>query len=122
MPAAAHFHLVVEKAAAISYVRVMGEFDLAAIGRVEVALDRVFAAPAPDRLVFDLRRLTFLDGAGLRTILRANERARAEAVPLMVVRPRGHANRVFTLTRAWQQLNMVDKPEVGPPAQAIQPR
>ena len=95
------------------HVRVMGEFDLAVVGRVESALDRVFQAPTPRRVVLlDLRRLTFLDAAGLRTILGANERARAAACELVVIRPRGLANRVFTLTRAGEQLSMVDEPEV----------
>ena len=94
------------------YLRLMGEFDLAAVGRVENALDRVFQAPTTRRIVFDLRRLIFMDVAGLRTILRANERARAGAFELVVVRPRGTANRVFTLTRAGLELSMVDEPEV----------
>ena len=94
------------------YLRLMGEFDLAAVGRVENALDRVFQAPTTRRIVFDLRRLLFMDAAGLRTILRANERARAGAFELVVVRPRGTANRVFTLTRAGLELSMVDEPEV----------
>jgi anti-anti-sigma factor len=94
------------------YLRLMGEFDLAAVGRVENALDRVFQGPTTRRIVFDLRRLIFMDAAGLRTILRANERARAGAFELVVVRPRGTANRVFTLTRAGLELSMVDEPEV----------
>jgi anti-anti-sigma factor len=89
-----------------------GEFDLAGVGRVEDALDGVFQAPRPRQVVLDLRGLTFLDVAGLRTILRANERARAATIRLLVVRPRGLANRVFTLTRAGAELSMVDEPAV----------
>jgi anti-anti-sigma factor len=106
------FHLAVEDSGATWCLRLMGEFDLAAVGRVENALDRVFQAPTTRRIVFDLRRLIFMDAAGLRTILRANERARAGAFELVVVRPRGTANRVFTLTRAGLELSMVDEPEV----------
>jgi anti-anti-sigma factor len=112
MPYAAVFHLTVEESGATSHLRLMGEFDRAAVGRVENALDRVFQAPTTRRVVFDLRRLIFLDAAGLRTILRANERARARAFELVVARPRGTANRIFTLTRAGQELSMVDEPEV----------
>ena len=50
--------------------------------------------------MFDLRDLEFLDIAGLRTILRADARGRSESYEVVVVRPRGMANRVFTLTRA----------------------
>jgi anti-sigma B factor antagonist len=112
MPRAGRFHLTIEESGATSCVRPTGELDLAAVGRVENALDGVFRAPATRRIVVDLRRLTFLDSAGLRTILRANERARAGAFELVVVRPVGTVNRVFTLTRAGQQLNLVDEPEL----------
>jgi anti-anti-sigma factor len=93
-------------------LRLSGEFDSAGVGRVEDALDGVFRVPRPRHVVLDLRRVTFLDVAGLRTILLANERARATAVELLVVRPRGFANRVFTLTRAGAELSMVDEPAV----------
>jgi anti-anti-sigma factor len=112
VPFADRFQLAVEERGPTLLLRLMGEFDLAAVGRVENALDGVFEAAATGRVIFDLRRLTFLDGAGLRTILRANEGARAGACELVVVRPRGTANRVFTLTRAGEELRMVDEPEV----------
>jgi anti-anti-sigma factor len=110
VPAAIHFRLALQVASGVSRLSVTGDFDLAAVGSVENALDRAFEVPTPELVVLDLRRVTFLDAAGLRTILRANDRARAEVVGLVVVRPRGHASRVFTLTRAWQGLNMVDQP------------
>ena len=112
MPPTGHFHLSVEELGATLHVRPMGEFDLAAVGRVENALNRAFRGPPTRRVVFDLRRLTFLDVAGLGTILRADQRARAGAVELVVVRPRGTANRIFTLTRAGEELPVVDEPEV----------
>lgn len=93
-------------------VSLIGEFDLAGVGAVENALDRAFDTPATRRVVCDLRQLTFLDGAGLRTILRAHQRAPAAAVELVVVRPRGIVSRVFTLTHAGTELNIVDEPEV----------
>src|SRR5215212_8266496 len=86
--------------------------DRAAVGRVENALDRIFQAPTTRQVIFDLRRLTFLDAAGLGTILKADQRARARSFDLVVVRPRGHANRIFTLTRAGKELSMVDEPGV----------
>jgi anti-sigma B factor antagonist len=110
VPLADRFQLAVEEQGSTLFLRPRGEFDLAAVGRVENALGRVFGATS--RVVVDLRRLTFLDSAGLRTILRANERARAGAFELVVVRPRGTANRVFTLTRVGEELTMVDEPEV----------
>ena len=91
-------------------LRLAGDFDVAGVGPVERALDRMSRAPQPRRVVFDLRGLTFLDLAGLRTILRADARGRAESFEVVVVRPRGRANRVFTLTRAGEELSMVRDP------------
>jgi len=109
---AACLTLTVTEAGATLRLRLTGEFDLAGVGAVETALDRLDQAPAPARVVFDLRDLRFLDVAGLRTILRASARGRAEAFEVLVVRPRGTANRVFTLTRAGEQLRMVDDMEL----------
>jgi anti-anti-sigma factor len=108
VPQIAHFHVSLEVSGATSYLRLSGEFDLVGVGRVENALDRAFQAPSTRRIVFDLCRLSFMDAAGLSTILRADQRARGAAVELVVVRPRGLANRVFTLTGAGAELSMVD--------------
>jgi len=95
------------------YVHLLGDFDLASVFQLEQALDRLRQNPVPRRVVIDLGRLTFLDSAGLRTILKANERGRAEGFEVEVVRPRGPANRVFILTRAGHELNMIDPPELS---------
>ena len=89
VPFADRFQLAVEDRESTLYLRLMGEFDLAAVGRVESALGHVFEAFATGRVVFDLRRLTFMDTAGLGAILRANEGARGGAFELVVVRPGG---------------------------------
>jgi anti-sigma B factor antagonist len=104
------FDVAVVEWGSTSNLSLSGEFDIAGVGRVEAALDRIFQAPRPRQIVFDLRGLTFLDAAGLGTILRANDRALAAAVELLIVRPRGPANRVFTLTCAGAELSMVDDP------------
>ena len=113
MPEADPLMLAVEESAATLRLRIAGEFDIAGVGAVEAALGRLSRAPAPTRVVFDLRDLTFLDIAGLRTILRADARGQAEAFEVVVVRPRGTVNRVFTLTGAGDHLSMVDQPEVA---------
>ena len=101
----------VEESGATLHVRLAGEFDLAAVPRVERALDRLVRAPILRRVILDLRAVSFLDLAGLRTILRADARGRAEAFEVVVVRPHGPASRVFTLTRAGEQLHIVREPE-----------
>ena len=69
--------------------------------------------PRLRRLVLDLTAVSFLDLAGLRTILRADARGRAEAFEVLVVRPRGTASRIFTLTRVGELLNLVNEPEAA---------
>ena len=101
------FGLAVEEQGETLYLWLSGEFEWVYIGRVEAALERI-SAMVTRRVVFDLRGLSFLDLAGLKTILRANERARAERFDVIVVRPRGFLNRIFTLTRAGERLTMVD--------------
>ena len=106
-----HVQLSLEESGERSHLRLVGDFDRASVGHVERALERVFRAPPSEQVVIDLRLLTFLDSAGLLSLLRAHDRARACAFELVVARPRGHANRVFTLTRAGEALTMVDEPE-----------
>jgi anti-sigma B factor antagonist len=103
--------VIVEESDATLHVRLAGEFDLAAVPLVERALDRLSRAPVLRRLVLDLTAVSFLDLAGVRTILRADARGRAEAFEVVVVRPRGTANRIFTLTRVGEELRMVNEPE-----------
>jgi anti-anti-sigma factor len=110
MPAASPLILAVEESDSTLRLRIAGDFDLAGVGRVEHALDRLRDGPAPRRVVFDLRGLAFLDAAGLRTILRTDAQGRARAFEVVVVRPRGTANRIFTLTRAGERLTVVCEP------------
>ena len=104
------FGIGVEEHGTTLNLRLTGELDWPCIGRIEAALSRICDGRTR-RVVFDLHRLEYMDSAGLRTILRANDRARAEGIELIVVRPRGLANRVFTLTRASLQLTLVDRLE-----------
>lgn len=94
-------------------LRLAGEFDWAVTGHVECALEQVRDLPL-ERLVFDLSELTFIDLPGLRVILAADERGQAGGYDVRVVRPRGLANRIFTLTRAGETLDMADRPPSAP--------
>ena len=78
------------------------------------ALDRLNVAHTT-QLILDLREVTFLDLAGLKTILRANDFCRVHHIAVTVVKPRGLASRVFTLTRVHLELHLVDSlaPDAG---------
>ena len=93
------FSLDSERDGATLCLTLAGDLDRGQIGRVERALEAT-RDKSVEHVVFDLRALTFLDSAGLRTILRVHKRAQSEAFGVTVIRPRGLANRVFTLTRA----------------------
>lgn len=54
-------------------VTVRGEIDLLTAPRLMARLDRLTAAPHPD-LVLDLRRMSFIDCAGLGVLCRARNR------------------------------------------------
>ncbi len=102
-----HLGMRVEQQGTTLLLHLTGEFDQACVGRVEAALKRVSAAQTR-RVVFDLQGLSSLDSRGLMTILRANEWARTEPFEVVVVRPRGLVSRLFTLTRAGEQLTILD--------------
>lgn len=101
------FAIGIEEEGSTLRLRLIGELDWACIGDVEAALAGIPAGRIK-RVIFDLQKLDFMDSAGLRTILRANDRARAEPFDMVVVPPHGLAKRVFTLTRAGEQLTLVD--------------
>ena len=100
------FRLTVEEDAATLLLRVHGDFDLLTIGQVELALDTI--RELTRHVVFDLREVSFLDMAGLMTLMRVNDRSQREPFDVKVVPPAGHANRVFTHIRAGSELTMLE--------------
>lgn len=89
------------------WVSLTGEFDRAAVGEVERALERAWNA-LTDEVVLDLRNVSFLDVAGLKLLLRARQAAGDRHLSMAIFRPRGHASRIFTLTRTGEMLGLVD--------------
>jgi anti-sigma B factor antagonist len=89
------------------HVALVGELDLSAVAKVQEELRKVEAA-APATLVVDLSKLTFLDSTGLRCIVTADERARAEGRRIVIVRGPDAVQRVFAITRLEERLEMVD--------------
>jgi anti-sigma B factor antagonist len=89
------------------HVALAGELDLSTVAKVQEELRRV-GANAPATLVVDLSKLTFLDSTGLRCIVTADERARAEGRRIVIVRGPDAVQRVFTITKLDDRLEMVD--------------
>ena len=84
-----------------------GELDLSTVAKVQDELRRV-EADEPAVVVLDLSRLTFLDSTGLRCIVTADERARDAGRRIVIVRGPDPVQRVFTITRLEERLEMVD--------------
>jgi len=105
-PAAPSLDVRVEQHASVAVLHISGEFDLCGVARVERALDRAVGNPT-DRVVFDLRGVSFLDLCGLETLMRADARARRESFAVAVVPPPGPAARIFAVTEGDQELRLL---------------
>ncbi|HEX2162164.1 MAG TPA: STAS domain-containing protein [Thermoleophilaceae bacterium] len=91
----------------LAHVVLTGELDLSTIAQVEQELSRV-EGEGPATVALDLSRLTFLDSSGLRVIVSADQRARRENRRFVVVRGPDTVQRVFSITRLDEQLDLVD--------------
>lgn len=79
-------------------VHVGGELDLASSRRLEQALEEAWRS-SPDELLIDLAKLHFMDMAGLRVLLDANQRAERRGTQFALTNVRDPIRRVLTLAR-----------------------
>ncbi|HEX6699084.1 MAG TPA: STAS domain-containing protein [Solirubrobacteraceae bacterium] len=77
-------------------MHVAGELDIATTPELELTLSEPQAQVK--LVVLDLRELEFMDGAGMRVIVRATHDARRIGRRLLLVRSGPVTNRVFALT------------------------
>ena len=84
-----------------------GELDMSTAGKLE---DAVRAAEATDarRIVIDLTGVTFMDSSGLKALLEASARARANSNRLRLIRGPRRVQRVFELTNTEEILPFLD--------------
>src|SRR5688572_373686 len=61
-----------------------GELDLAGVGRFEDAVDSAVTDGA-DRVVIDLRNLTFMDSSGLRSMVMIDARAESDGFAFALI-------------------------------------
>ena len=102
---APHFDLRVERTESLTYVELLGEFDLSCKDRFGDAVDTVLSG----RLVLDLRGLTLIDSTGLRVIVRTWQRSRQDGFTLEIVGVRDHVAKVFRITGLDSVLPLVDQ-------------
>jgi anti-anti-sigma factor len=85
-----------ERVGAVHTISVDGELDLATCDAAEQELLRVEGTDAA-AIVLDLSGLTFMDSTGVRLVMAANARSRADANRLRLVRGPRAVQRVFEL-------------------------
>jgi anti-sigma B factor antagonist len=101
--------IVVSESGRVRLLQLSGEFDMAGVDKFErlLALDQ---APAAATFVLDLRGLTFIDSSGLRALIMADQRVRAEGGRVIVVRGPDRVNQVLEVTGVARQIELVDEP------------
>jgi anti-anti-sigma factor len=88
-------------------VRLQGELDLATAEKLERELLRVEGSDAQS-IVLDLSALTFIDSTGVRLIIQAAARSRADSQRLALLRGPRAVQRVFELTGMLDRLPFAD--------------
>jgi anti-anti-sigma factor len=101
-----------------AWVHVAGELDIATAP--ELALTLHESQQLAQLTVLDLRELTFIDCAGVHTIVNASLRARKAGRRLVLVRGRPAIYRIFTLTGSTDDVDIADPDPVQPPVEALQ--
>jgi anti-anti-sigma factor len=98
----------------MAHVVLRGELDLSTVEKVEKDLAALEASDE-QLLVLDLSGLTFLDSTGLRLMVTADQRAQKDGRRLVIVKGPETVQRVFSITKLDETLEMVDSfSEVAP--------
>jgi anti-sigma B factor antagonist len=92
-------------------VKLAGQLDLATASQLRARLEEL-ETEKPELLVLDLRPLEFMDSAGLREVIGAVRRARAEARKVAVVKTHGPIENILGVTRVDEITETVDDPAV----------
>jgi anti-sigma B factor antagonist len=103
------FEVKIEQRGDAVHVVMSGELDISTAQRLEDDLKRV-EADRPATTVLDLQQLSFMDSTGLRLLIMADARARAENRRLVIVRGNEMVQRVMRLTRLDERLTIVEDP------------
>ena len=104
------FELTIDEEGENVHIRMRGDLDISTAPRLEDELRRL-EADAPPTLVLNLQQLSFMDSTGLRLLITADARARAEARRLVLVRGTEMIQRVLRVTRLDERLEIVDDPD-----------
>jgi len=108
-PEPCEFELRADRAGATAQVAVKGELDIATLPEFEQVV-RSLRSPDLERLVVDLREVTFADAMSIELLLRLHTQLAEAGAELLVVRGPRAVHRVFELTGLDRVLVMLDQP------------
>jgi anti-sigma B factor antagonist len=103
------FEVKAQRIGAGALVEVRGELDIATLPEFERAVTRM-QSPGLERLVIDLRGLSFLDSMSIELLLRLHAELTATGADLVVVRGPRAVHRIFELMSLERVLAVVDEP------------
>jgi anti-sigma B factor antagonist len=104
--------ITVSESGGVRLLRLTGELDLAGVDQFERLLTADQTTEAAT-IVLDMRKLTFIDSSGLRALIMADQRVRAEGGRFIVVRGPDRVNEVLEITGVAQRIELVDEPPAG---------
>jgi len=85
----------------------IGDLDLSSVAALDAEV-RAVEATDVDQIIIDLSGVTFMDSTGLRLLVQADARSRADSNRLRLVRGSRRVQRVFELTNTEAMLPFVD--------------
>ena len=96
-----------------------GELDLVTVETLRAALDGIESA---ERLVLDLRGLSFMDSTGLHLLVALHRRAQRDGLQLTLVAPAAPVDRAIQLCGLDQELPFVAAVDAEPGESASDPQ
>jgi anti-anti-sigma factor len=108
-PEPRQFQVKAERVGTSALVSVQGELDIATLPEFERTLTRM-RSQGLERMVVDLRELSFLDSMSIELLLRLHGDLTAAGADHVVVRGPRAVNRIFDLMELERVLTLVDEP------------
>jgi anti-anti-sigma factor len=109
----------VQRSDAVAIVQPRGELDLGTVETLRAALDGVRST---ERLVVDLRGLSFMDATGLQLLVALHQRAQRDGSQLTLVAPAAPVDRAIQLCGLDKKLPFVAVADAGPGESASGPQ
>jgi anti-sigma B factor antagonist len=113
------FAVEVQRRDAVAIVQPRGELDLVTVETLRAALDGI---QSTERLVVDLRGLSFMDSTGLQLLVALHQRAQRDRLQLTLVAPAAPVDRAIQLCGVDKTLPFVALADAEPGESASGPQ